>query len=227
MDSSSDVTWQQLNHLDRKVESLRVQLRLQRWVSLVAVAAPMALWTATAISAPATPLTTIFPDLYQFAPNTPALVVEVNSNFATIRQLAADNQAALTTKLDKAGGVVSGGLAISGDLDVNGIVEVGTGIGTAIRMFNDSDIAGVNAIRGFNDIHLQGDGVDGTDVLIKANGEVDVTRNLRVQGTLLFNRQSCHTVTGSSGRHVCPDGEFMAGMDHNQSNDGNITCCKF
>jgi hypothetical protein len=166
-------------------------------------------------------LTTVFPDLYQFSPNTPALAAEVNSNFATIRQLAEDNRAGLDTKLDKSGGIVNG------SLDVDGLLDVGTSANTALRLYNDSDIVGVDIIRGFNDIQLQGDGAGGTDLLIKADGEVNVKANLRVEGTILFNRQSCRTVTGSGGRHYCADGEFMNGMDHNQSNDGNIQCCKF
>jgi hypothetical protein len=159
--------------------------------------------------------------LYQFSPNTPALAAEVNSNFATIRQLAADNQAALATKLDKSGGIVNG------NLDVNGVFEVGTSNSTALRMFNDSDIVGADIIQGFNDIHLQGDGAGGTDLLIRADGEVNVKGNLRVEGTIVFNRQSCRTVTGGGGRHYCADGEFMNGLDHNVDNDGNIQCCKF
>jgi hypothetical protein len=221
MDSFLDATRQELGVLQARVERLGAQQRLQRRVSLVVVTALVALSGATAISAPASPLTTVFPDLYQFSPNTPALAAEVNSNFATIRQLAADNRAGLDTKLDKAGGIVSG------NLDVNGVLEVGTGNNTAIRMFNDSDIVGIDMIRGHDDIHLQGDGTGGTDLLIKADGEVNVKANLRVDGTILFNRQNCRTVTGSGGRHYCADGEFMNGLDHNVDNDGNIQCCKF
>jgi hypothetical protein len=221
MDSVLDATRQELSVLQARVERLGAQQRLQRRVSLVVITALVALSGATAISAPASPLTTVFPDLYQFSPNTPALAAEVNSNFATIRQLAADNQAALATKLDKSGGIVNG------NLDVNGVLEVGTGVNTVIRMFNDSDIVGVNAISGHNDIHLRGDSLGGTDVLIKADGEVNVKGNLRVEGTILFNRQSCRTVTGGGGRHYCADGEYMNGLDHNVNDDGNIQCCKF
>jgi hypothetical protein len=221
MDSVLDTTRQEMRALHARVERLGAQQRWQRRVSLVIITALVALWGATAISAPAAPLTTVFPDLYQFSPNTPALAAEVNSNFATIRQLAADNRAGLDTKLDKAGGIVNG------NLDVNGVLEVGTGNNTAIRMFNDSDIVGADIIQGFNDIHLQGDGVGGTDLLIRADGEVNVKANLRVEGTILFNRQSCRTVTGSGGRHYCADGEFMNGLDHNVNDDGNIQCCKF
>jgi hypothetical protein len=221
MDLSLDATRQELSVLQARVERLGAQQRLQRRVSLVVITALVALSGATAISAPASPLTTVFPDLYQFSPNTPALAAEVNSNFATIRQLAADNQAALATKLDKSGGIVNG------NLDVNGVLEVGTGVNTVIRMFNDSDIVGVNAISGRNDIHLRGDSLGGTDVLIKADGEVNVKGNLRVEGTILFNRQSCRTVTGGGGRHYCADGEYMNGLDHNVNDDGNIQCCKF
>jgi hypothetical protein len=221
MDSVLDATRHELSVLQARVERLGAQQRLQRRVSFVVITALVALSGATAISAPASPLTTVFPDLYQFSPNTPALAAEVNSNFATIRQLAADNQAALATKLDKSGGIVNG------NLDVNGVLEVGTGVNTVIRMFNDSDIVGVNAISGHNDIHLRGDSLGGTDVLIKADGEVNVKGNLRVEGTILFNRQSCRTVTGGGGRHYCADGEYMNGLDHNVNDDGNIQCCKF
>jgi hypothetical protein len=221
MDSSLDATRQELSALQARVERLGAQQRLQRRVSLVVITALVALSGATAISAPASPLTTVFPDLYQFSPNTPALAAEVNSNFATIRQLAADNQAALATKLDKSGGIVNG------NLDVNGVFEVGTSNSTALRMFNDSDIVGADIIQGFNDIHLQGDGAGGTDLLIRADGEVNVKGNLRVEGTILFNRQSCRTVTGGGGRHYCADGEYMNGLDHNVNDDGNIQCCKF
>jgi hypothetical protein len=221
MDSVLDATRQELSVLQARVERLGAQQRLQRRVSLVVITALVALSGATAISAPASPLTTVFPDLYQFSPNTPALAAEVNSNFATIRQLAADNQAALATKLDKSGGIVNG------NLDVNGVFEVGTSNSTALRMFNDSDIVGADIIQGFNDIHLQGDGAGGTDLLIRADGEVNVKGNLRVEGTILFNRQSCRTVTGGGGRHYCADGEYMNGLDHNVNDDGNIQCCKF
>jgi hypothetical protein len=221
MDSVLDATRQELSVLQARVERLGAQQRLQRRVSLVVITALVALSGATAISAPASPLTTVFPDLYQFSPNTPALAAEVNSNFATIRQLAADNQAALATKLDKSGGIVNG------NLDVNGVFEVGTSNSTALRMFNDSDIVGADIIQGFNDIHLQGDGAGGTDLLIRADGEVNVKGNLRVEGTIVFNRQSCRTVTGGGGRHYCADGEYMNGLDHNVNDDGNIQCCKF
>lgn len=223
MDSSRDDARQDWSVLSARVERLCAQQRWQRRVSLGVISALVALWAATAISAPASPLTTVFPDLYQFSPNTPALAAEVNSNFATIRQLAADNQAALATKLGTSGGVVNG------NLDVNGVLEVGTGNNTAIRMFNDSDIVGIDMIRGHDDIHLQGDGTGGTDVLIKADGEVDVKSNLRVQGTMLFNRQSCHAVTGTGTWNYCPDGEFVAGVDHDNNNDrvGGVYCCKF
>jgi hypothetical protein len=221
MDSVLDATRQELSVLQARVERLGAQQRLQRRVSLVVITALVALSGATAISAPASPLTTVFPDLYQFSPNTPALAAEVNSNFATIRQLAADNHAALATKLDKSGGIVNG------NLDVNGVFEVGTSNSTALRMFNDSDIVGADIIQGFNDIHLQGDGAGGTDLLIRADGEVNVKGNLRVEGTILVNRQSCRTVTGGGGRHYCADGEYMNGLDHNVNDDGNIQCCKF
>jgi hypothetical protein len=227
MDLSLDATRQELSVLQARVERLGAQQRLQRRVSLVVITALVALWGATAISAPASPLTTVFPDLYQFSPNTPALAAEVNSNFATIRQLAADNRAGLDTKLDKSGGAVNGNLGVNGNLDVNGLLDVGTSANTALRMYNDSDIVGVDIIRGFNDIQLQGDGTGGTDLLIKAGGEVNVKGNLRVEGTILFNRQDCRTVTGGGGRHFCADGEYMNGVDHNQDNDGNIQCCKF
>jgi hypothetical protein len=222
MDSVLDATRQELSVLQARVERLGAQQRLQRRVSLVVITALVALSGATAISAPASPLTTVFPDLYQFSPNTPALAAEVNSNFATIRQLVADNQAALATKLDKSGG------AVNGNLDVNGILEVGTSLGTSIRLYNDSDIVGINGLLGHNDLHLQGDGAGGTDVLIKADGEVDVKYNLRVQGTVLFNRQSCHTVTSSGTWNYCPDGEFVAGIDHDANLDriGGVYCCK-
>jgi hypothetical protein len=222
MDSFLESTRQEVAALHARVERLDAQQRWQRRVSLVVITALVALWGATAISAPGAPLTTVFPDLYQFSPNTPALAAEVNSNFATIRQLAADNQAALATKLDKAGGIVNG------NLDVNGVLEVGTGINTAIRMYNDSDIVGIDMIRGHDDIHLAGDGAGGTDVLIKADGEVDVKYNLRVQGTVLFNRQNCHTVTSSGTWNYCPDGEFVAGVDHDANLDriGGVYCCK-
>jgi hypothetical protein len=222
MDPMSEIARLQIDELRRHVQSLRSQQKFQRRVSLAIIAGSVVLWGTTAISAPASPLTTVFPDLYQFSPNTPALAAEVNSNFATIRQLAADNQAALATKLDTSGGVVNG------NLDVNGVLEVGTGINTAIRMYNDSDIVGIDMIRGHDDIHLAGDGAGGTDVLIKADGEVDVKYNLRVQGTVLFNRQSCHTVTSGGTWNYCPDGEFVAGVDHDANLDriGGVYCCK-
>jgi hypothetical protein len=118
---------------------------------------------------------------------------------------------------------------VNGNLDVNGVLEVGTGINTAIRMYNDSDIVGIDMIRGHDDIHLAGDGAGGTDVLIKADGEVDVKYNLRVEGTMLFNRDSCHTVTGDRTWNYCPDGEFVAGIDHDNNRDriGGVYCCKF
>jgi hypothetical protein len=222
MDPLNEVARLEIDDLRRHVLSLRSQQRLQRRVSLAIIAASVGLWGTTAISAPASPLTTVFPDLYQFSPNTPALAAEVNSNFATIRQLAADNQAALATKLDTSGGVVNG------NLDVNGVLEVGTSLSASIRLFNDSDIVGINRLLGHNDLHLQGDGAGGTDVLIKADGEVDVKYNLRVQGTVLFNRQSCHTVTSSGTWNYCPDGEFVAGIDHDANLDriGGVYCCK-
>jgi hypothetical protein len=222
MDPLNEVARLEIDDLRRHVLSLRSQQRFQRRVSLAIIAASVGLWGTTAISAPASPLTTVFPDLYQFSPNTPALAAEVNSNFATIRQLAADNQAALATKLDTSGGVVNG------NLDVNGVLEVGTSLSASIRLFNDSDIVGINRLLGHNDLHLQGDGAGGTDVLIKADGEVDVKYNLRVQGTVLFNRQSCHTVTSSGTWNYCPDGEFVAGIDHDANLDriGGVYCCK-
>jgi hypothetical protein len=222
MDPLNEIARLEIDDLRRHVMSLRSQQRFQRRVSLAIIAASVGLWATTAISAPASPLTTVFPDLYQFSPNTPALAAEVNSNFATIRQLAADNQAALATKLDTSGGVVNG------NLDVNGVLEVGTSLSASIRLFNDSDIVGINRLLGHNDLHLQGDGAGGTDVLIKADGEVDVKYNLRVQGTVLFNRQSCHTVTSSGTWNYCPDGEFVAGIDHDANLDriGGVYCCK-
>jgi hypothetical protein len=64
MDPLNEVARLEIDDLRRHVLSLRSQQRFQRRVSLALIAASVGLWGTTAISAPASPLTTVFPDLY-------------------------------------------------------------------------------------------------------------------------------------------------------------------
>lgn len=79
---------------------------------------------------------------------------------------------------------IEGNQFLSGYLDINGISYL-----NRIILDNDSDISGVNEIKGFDDLKLFGDNTDGPDIMITADGMVGIgipepLATLDVNGTI-------------------------------------------
>ncbi len=125
----SSLDLDELRELRRRVDRADARGRILAFGAIAAAAVAIVLYAPAALSDPSAPVATIYDDLYYFAANTPAVASEVNSNFATLHGLADDNAADIaghdvdiaalgTGKLDKAGGAISGDLAVGGRLAV-------------------------------------------------------------------------------------------------------------
>ncbi|WP_428268300.1 hypothetical protein [Haliangium sp.] len=131
-----DIENQELFRLQRRMARMDARFRIILTGALLAAVAAVLLWAPRAMSEPDQPVTAAFPDMYQFTANTPAVADEVNSNFATVRGLAADNAAAIgdnaadiaglhSGKFNKSGGTVSGNVSVDGNMSVSGRLNVG------------------------------------------------------------------------------------------------------
>ncbi|WP_428267782.1 hypothetical protein [Haliangium sp.] len=129
MSDIHEVDYHEFVRMQRRMARVDSRLRLILAGALVTAVAAVLLWAPRAMSEPDQPVTTAFPDMYQFSANTPAIAAEVNSNFSTVRGLAADNAAAIgdnaadiaglqSGKFDKSGGTVTGNMAVNGRLNV-------------------------------------------------------------------------------------------------------------
>lgn len=81
----------ELTHLHRRFERLEARFRIILGSVSAVIVAGVLLWAPLAMSEPDAPVETEYPDLYHFAPNTPAVAAEVNSNFATLHARADSN----------------------------------------------------------------------------------------------------------------------------------------
>ncbi len=228
-------THQELRDLQRQVARLSSRMRLLYGTAALAAVGGVLLWAPLAASAPDAPNETVYDDLYWFAANTPAVAAEVNSNFSTLHAMtdtnASDISALQTDKLDKTGGVVSG------NLDIDGRLDVGTSGGTAIQLFDDADITGADLIQGYNDLRLAGDAVGGADLVIEADGDVNVTNGrLRAANTQTtgwcgcYNHNHWGTFDGNNAWATCNAGYFVAGIFKSTCDNlhciEEIRCCR-
>jgi hypothetical protein len=158
------------------------------------IGALLILGTAAAVAGPADIIQCTDNDyFFCFSPNTPAKASEVNHNFAQMADWvekavgpidapALDSTVAGTTTVN--GSLAAESADVAGTLSA-GSAMIGNSGGTALTLFNDADIAGVDLIQGYNDLRFAGSSATSNDMVIADNGDVTIRTNLTVSGAVI------------------------------------------
>lgn len=106
----------ELHQLQRRVARNDARIRMiLRGTLLLVVLAGLG-WASVALSEPDSPFTDVHDDLYRFAPNTPAVADEINSNFSRLRSLDDANAQAIA---DLAVSEINGGRLANGTVSAS------------------------------------------------------------------------------------------------------------
>lgn len=174
---------------------------------------------------------TLPPSLVTFCANTPATAADMNQNFQWVVDKVGTSDTGLQTANMTASEGTMGTLTAS-EVTVDEL-HVNDRFTPMYSTWSDpGNVAGgaaiVNDNQSYKKLMIVGNRSAGDVRQVGLWDDVTVSRNLRVQGTLYFNRQNCHRVTSRDVWNYCPDGEFVAGVDHDNNNDGigGLLCCQ-
>jgi hypothetical protein len=163
-----------------------------------------------------------------FGPGTPARAGEINTNFAQL----------LEWLEAKTGPVESDDLTVHGNASIEGDLTVRAPGGQPLLTLSGQtpgapklSMPSANATLGLSQDFAFFDTGDNWLRMRNAAGTsyADLAvRDLWVDGTVHFTRQSCHRVIVKDVWAMCPDGEFVAGIDYDYGNDGygGVMCCR-
>lgn len=93
MNDNQELQLQELHDLQRRVARMDARFRIILGGLLLAAVAGILAWAPSALSEPDAPYQGVYDDLYRFAPNTPAIADEINSNFSRLHFLTDENAA--------------------------------------------------------------------------------------------------------------------------------------
>lgn len=131
LNTKIDVDQAELSALQRSVEQMNARFKVIVGGVVAAAVAGALLWAPIAMSEPSTPVVQEYDDLYTFEANTPAVAVEVNSNFSTLHGLVDLNTAAIGTNAQAI--VALGSSSIDGSRVQNGTITADKLAGGAVN----------------------------------------------------------------------------------------------